>query len=339
MIIFLLLAFLGFSVLPGSVSAAYRLEADYTTLDGDPYRITLDYGPDAGIPEGAVLQVREILKEEAAYDRYLSESAANLGISADGISFARFFDVEIMKDGEKLEPEAPVQVTIAYQDPLDLTLGEKLSIVHFADSGTEVISDVTMANGNKEIVYQQASFSVTGTLVENVSNPNQNGAEYVVIVYNPETQKYYSVQIDGSLEEVTREGNTFTITHPVVWTYISSHDGLGPDCYPEDDDYLGNEMYNLRIAWDARRYNENQLASAYAYRYITPFSTDGIDEEEKTSENPRRFESHAMKYDNALHYENNRLVGKTWVQGTGWVTTGYVGADFDSFILQGSVIL
>ena len=43
----------------------------YTTAEGDTYRIELNYGPEAGIPENAGLQVNESLPGDEAYEAYL----------------------------------------------------------------------------------------------------------------------------------------------------------------------------------------------------------------------------------------------------------------------------
>ena len=142
----------------------------YTTFDGQTYRITLNYGPEAGIPEGAGLQVREILPDSEEYSRYLNESTEKLGVTNDEVRFARFFDIEIRKDSEKIEPAAPVQVTIAYEDQMPLDEEATLNVVHFANEGMEIITDVTVTE-NKEITYEQDSFSVTGTVI---TNPEAN---------------------------------------------------------------------------------------------------------------------------------------------------------------------
>ena len=70
------------------------------------------------------------------------------------MTFARFFDIEIVKDGKKIEPKSPVRVTITYKDALDISGDDHLTIIHFADEGTEVINETAISKDKKEIIYE-----------------------------------------------------------------------------------------------------------------------------------------------------------------------------------------
>ena len=165
---------------------SYSIETFYTTAGGDTYKITLNYGPKAGIPEGAELKVKEILPEDESYTNYLNESAAKLGVNSGDVSFARFFDIEIRKDDEKIEPLAPVQVTISYQDALELGEEQKLSVIHFAEEGTELITEVSINDDATEITYEQSGFSVTATLItpEMLDHPSVDGLDGLCATIN-----------------------------------------------------------------------------------------------------------------------------------------------------------
>ena len=200
---------------------SYVLETYYTAFDGTTFHITLDYGPEAGIPANAQLKVREILPETEEYEHYLTESAAQLNISNDAVTFARFFDIEIEKDGEKIEPKTPVQVKIAYDEALELGEDNQLSVVHFAENETEVITDVTVSADSTELTYQQDSFSVTGTIV---TAPEGGEGHYVILIKKGDT--YYEVENDGTLtipENIVFDEDGVTIDtvemiNPIFWT-------------------------------------------------------------------------------------------------------------------------
>ena len=146
---------------------SYSIETFYTTAGGDTYRITLNYGPKAGIPDGADLKVKEILPEDESYTNYLNESAAKLGVPGDAVSFARFFDIEIRKDDEKIEPKAPVQVTISLADAPEETVPEELKVLHFAQTGLETI-EATQAEQKEgatiDLSFETNGFSVYGVV-------------------------------------------------------------------------------------------------------------------------------------------------------------------------------
>ena len=66
---------------------------------------------------------------------------------------------------------------------------------------TEVISNVEVGEGLDEVRYEQASFSVAGTIVAN--NNVQSGRKYMVLVEYPGSSgNYYIVNNDGTLTPV-----------------------------------------------------------------------------------------------------------------------------------------
>lgn len=167
---------------------------------GDGVTITVTYGADANLPKGTEMTVRELEEGTEEYDEYFERTREALNLEGDEVpeenitvedqlnalfsggymlESARFFDIELNYQGEKVEPAAPVDVTIAYDEPVALAAEEsesELKIVHFADEGTEIISDVTVEG--VAISYQQESFSVTGVAASNVAYNYGNGGWY-----------------------------------------------------------------------------------------------------------------------------------------------------------------
>ena len=78
--------------------------------DGRNYRITVEYGSDAGIPAGTELEVNEITLDEdtfdndTEYDLYIDKSSRTLGFDSAIYDYARFFDISLVKDGDKIQP-------------------------------------------------------------------------------------------------------------------------------------------------------------------------------------------------------------------------------------------
>ncbi len=155
---------------------------------GDGVTITVSYGADANLPKGTEMTVRELEEGTEEYDEYFERTRAALNLEGDEVPDgnvtvadqlnallsggydllnARFFDIELSYQGEKVEPAVPVNVTIEYDEPVALAEEEdnesELKIVHFADEGTEIISDVTVEGA--AVSYQQGSFSVTAAAI------------------------------------------------------------------------------------------------------------------------------------------------------------------------------
>ena len=239
------------------------------TAEGDRYRITLDYTEAAKIPENAELSVNEITPEtdREAYEAYLEQAKKQVtgdDKSAVDETATRFFDIEIVSKGEKIEPKAPVQVIISHEDALDVSLGDTLSIVHFADEGTEVISDVTVSEDQKEISYEQASFSVVGEVKTNPTQGTENNPrQYALVVKYDGT--YYSIDSDGTLTPVdvndSENPTTVTLGSPMLWSY----------------DQNGTIYHHT----DATDVNAGQIAADFYYKYLDLNQEYGIYEEEK----------------------------------------------------------
>ena len=91
------------------VIASYTLETYFRSFSGENYKITVEFDDTAEIPVGSELYVTEILPDTEEYKGYLSDTRAAMDIEElHQITFARYFDIEIRNDGEKVEPKKPV---------------------------------------------------------------------------------------------------------------------------------------------------------------------------------------------------------------------------------------
>jgi len=81
--------------------------------------------------------------------------------------YARFFDIEIRKNGEKIEPKAAVSVRIELEDAPAETDPEALKVVHFAEAGPETVDETKTAqkeDAGVELIFDAESFSVYGVI-------------------------------------------------------------------------------------------------------------------------------------------------------------------------------
>ena len=255
-----------------------QISTHVITADGADFLITVTYGDDAQIQDGAILEADEIVPGTKEYEDYLAQAQA--AISGDNrqdaeadneeensISFARFFDIRIMAGGVKIEPAAPVQVTVTYADAINVDEAQRVYAVHFAEKGTEVIR-TSSDEDNKSVVFMQDSFSVTGTIVTSGGEWPDSGSSYVMYVKSG--NNYYAVAHDGSLHQVSVSGNQLTFPdeeaafdqNNYLWTYeeqsswqwwlepnrfVFYHDAAGKDHYlsPASASGIGNDSVNL----------------------------------------------------------------------------------------------
>ena len=162
------------------------------TAEGSDYKISVEYGEDANIPNSAELRATELKQGSTVYSSLLNQAKEE--IPDDRIvSDARFFDITILNDGEEIEPESEVNVKITYNDSLELQNDSELMAVHFTDNGAEINKEVKTADtkdGGSEVSFKQSSFSTTGTLITNTSQL-ENGKSYVLVA--EKNGRYYAV--------------------------------------------------------------------------------------------------------------------------------------------------
>ena len=111
------------------------ITTDYITDEGDTYKITVTYDEEAGIPEGAYLDVEEITGERF---NELYDQTTDL-LDAEFFSYARIFDITIYDDeSSHVDPSSNVEVSIELLDEVDEN--DNFTVVHFAPEATKVNS-------------------------------------------------------------------------------------------------------------------------------------------------------------------------------------------------------
>ena len=149
----------------------HMIDTYYRSFTGETFKITLNYDETTGIPAGATLKVQEILQDSPEYKEYYDQAMATVRSDENPEEvpedrYARFFDIEIWKDDEKIEPQGPVSVSITLQDvPEDVD--EQWNVVHFSENGPEVVAaenEMEVNDGTAEMKFVSESFSVYGVI-------------------------------------------------------------------------------------------------------------------------------------------------------------------------------
>ena len=202
-----------FSFETGSFSiyaVAGIIEKYYLASDGNTYKITLEYGSDAMLPEDIDLTVSEVDSDQEAFYDYIDRASQALG--GMQVFYARVFDISIVDREDPsihYQPQAQVKVSIQL---LDVEEGTKdFSVVHFADEA-ETLDAQTDGN---TVSFSAGSFSAYAI----VSGPDAvpigwkkvaSAAE--LSAFAEEGKGVYIGQISGyyfrNTETVTSDGQT-----------------------------------------------------------------------------------------------------------------------------------
>ncbi|MDD6721911.1 MAG: CHAP domain-containing protein, partial [Clostridiales bacterium] len=235
-----------------------------TTLQfiGPDYTVEVRYGA-AALPEGVALLVAEIPADSEEYQHYYEQSVAAMEVaeSEETVIFARFFDIQFQLDGQKIEPAAPVSVTITYAEQVETGESVNCQAIHFTEEGPELLA-VETANPDEyttSFTHTQNGFSVVGDMVTapKTINPTEVGPVALPV-------DYY-VYIDGAWTCVgsTRTGWYGDYSKPGEWTdynrdYIT---------VAQVESILGEYGFNAssdenparRIAYQMKNKNDNVL--------------------------------------------------------------------------------
>ena len=128
--------------------------APFTASDGHTYEVTVSYDQSAGIPEDAQLEVAEVTEKDKDYDKYKSATEDLVTDEQSKLEYIKLLDISIVKDGKKVVPKSPVDVSIKLMDTN--APEEDMQVVHFGKK-TEVLEN-TAENG--EVSFSTNGFSV-----------------------------------------------------------------------------------------------------------------------------------------------------------------------------------
>ena len=153
----------GFSVY--GIIGTETITTHYISASGDIYEITVSYDADANIPKGSELIVSEVSRQAVneAGVKYSDVAKDLLKVDAEKSETVILFDISIVKDGQKVQPAAPVSVDIKLtRGEIDETAG----VVHFGEKKTEVLN----ASLSEDVTtFETSSFSIFA-LKEKIDN-------------------------------------------------------------------------------------------------------------------------------------------------------------------------
>jgi len=107
-----------------------RISSRQLVHEGD-VRVAITYGEDANIPSGTEISVTPVADEET----YAALAAESLGTKE--VRFLQLFDLSLMYEGQKLQPDSQVTVQISLPESID----QEVQILHFADPAETAVSE------------------------------------------------------------------------------------------------------------------------------------------------------------------------------------------------------
>ena len=322
------------------------IAADVTELiyEGSDYSVVVTFGPEAKLPENVQLDVREIMPGTEEYQMYYRQSVATIRGDSESaetvaedalteteettpaetdpeeeqeleVAFARFFDIHFVSDGTVLEPAAPVDIRILYEQPIEVPDRQKSVAVHFADSGIELLDAETGRDHNSYVEsfsFTQNSFSVSGTVV--YAQPRAAGDCYIWIDGTCGGMDVYDGALDYSVRVTAGEYFTLPVhdpnTSPTTYRFRLKgwYDILSGAYYTPGDSVEINGDTVFYADWIADTYNIGD----YVEQIVNT-----VDTSEFVTVDVFDFNALFNTYSTKLDYETNTSSNKSTLSDSG----------------------
>ena len=141
------------------------------TFENESFIITAVYNRDANIPEEAELLAEQIT-EESNGEHYAKRQAEYQEALGDDMATMRaLLKIGFYVNGQEVEPESPVTVTIQFLNEDGLAEGKPITVIHFAEDGTELLEGSKVEGGSTTFEMESFSEIAVGYGVENVRVP------------------------------------------------------------------------------------------------------------------------------------------------------------------------
>ena len=249
------------------------IEKEVITAEGETFLISISYGENVGIPEGARVAAFQVT-EESDPETWKSSSARSLEAVTDDPdsvrAVTRVFDISIeTEDGQKVEPKAPVEVKIAYM-PETAGTGENaeisfsadkqetaapeqestVKVVHFVtEDDLQVIDPEVSAedNGMEAVTFETESFSIYTVVqlqeTESAADPNGlDGKSFAIVTNFTVNNNYVAVTADALANNQNRlAGRYMTSVNDNSTTYSNADANVTRWTF----DYQGNDQYHI----------------------------------------------------------------------------------------------
>lgn len=139
--------------------------------------VTVEYGISANIPEEAELIVEQITDPEHIAER---ESELQEELEDEEASIGILMNIGFYLEGEEVEPEDTVKVTLQFLDEEGIVTGEPVSLIHFLDkkNSREILSG-SEVDENGATTFEMESFSNIATFSTKATTYNY------YVVFNP----------------------------------------------------------------------------------------------------------------------------------------------------------
>ena len=191
----------------------------------DDVSVSAVFDAKAGLPEDTELAVSALDSDEETCDALREEALLALqaedgGEAVTDLGPASFYDITLLSEGQPVEPDSAVDVTISFNKGLTVSDAQNLRIVHFGEKKTEILDPQDTAFVLKKGKLQETSFSAESFSIYGVITvPDPNGV-------NDLAGRSFTMNLGGRYitstvvsDTVNKLGKTNQANQAAEWTF------------------------------------------------------------------------------------------------------------------------
>lgn len=225
------------------------------TFQGESFIVTAAYRSYANIPAEAEL-IAELITEESDSEHYAKRQAEYQEALGDETATMQalmkigfYVEDENGEFTQEVEPGSPVTITIQFLDEDGLAEGKPITVIHFAEEGTEMLEGSKVQDGSTTFKMESFSEIAVGYGVENVKVPLDEAIDYDTDAFHVtfHIEGEVSVPVDNKAgseendEENLGDGNSTTETIGENEENVNSSMQAGSQGADDEDGLLTSE--------------------------------------------------------------------------------------------------
>ena len=164
----------------------------------EKYIVTAFYNKDANIPDEAEFLVEEITAESEAEHYAEREAEFRKSLGDEKATMKALLKVGFFVDGQEIEPESPVTLSVRFLDEEGLPEGAPITVVHFAKQGTKTLKGSEAENDST--AFEMEGFSEIGVGIDEIKSGQESIEDGVRSVTINETYEYDTEQFHMEFE-------------------------------------------------------------------------------------------------------------------------------------------
>lgn len=179
------------------------LDAGSLVFEDKNWTLHADFEQEALLPVGTEIQVKELNQDSQEYAFFLDKTKEALE-DKDAVAEARFYDISLEYNGQKIQPQKPMDIRIDYRSTFHLPANQGLMAVHFEEEHQEQpeflpVEEEKEADEVSSIRFEAKGFSTYGLL----SSDNRTVNRVTIDDKDYHTVKFIYQDLEGKEQEIS----------------------------------------------------------------------------------------------------------------------------------------